>query len=710
MLPLKTQAQPLTPMSPPQTAPPAPAALPGNQAPTNDAVRQKTARIDVINPTPKNNPMGSGFPGFRASNQIILYDAGYGRPNTGTNEFGFEVTVRNGIVTAQEGSDSAIPPDGFVLSGHGRGRAWLIENAPLGARIVIAPAASGPDGVALNGTVTATINMDTYVYQFNQRWAESPCGASAWSANPSVDPLCADIRKKKEEAVRLVQDAQQSNQQDGQSESAAIALLGEAMDSLNRRTWLSYTPFPPQSVRGAWHRPVEKTAEAIGRRLDTLKAAGLNAVFLETFFHGYTIFPSETYQAYGLPPENPKFAGVDLLKLWVDEAHRRGMQVHVWFQTFYAGSRAAQPPGPILARYPAWANVQASALVRTPVNLPVSIADHSADTAAKAGEPVSGKPSSLPVKAAVKAPPGREPAAKESAHPVAEAGASIVATPQFVLKAPAKPVPSTLETGGYFIDPVNPDAQAFLLKLAGEIVSHYAVDGFQLDYIRYPASFPADRFSYRKTTWGYTDIARSLFKVRYGVDPANIDPRDPAMATVWMAWSDFKTQQVNHFVERITAELRRRRPDLRISAAIFPDAGSALALKHQDWATWGRKGWIDFYAPMTLTSALKVIERDTQAVARATSRQVPVNAGIFGPFNNNTPDQVLSQLNTAKQAGAQGYILFDTAHLSARTMDALETVQSPRPAAVAPALVPAEAPQPSVPPARVKKRHWWNRR
>lgn len=625
-----------------------------------EATRQKTVRIDVINPTLKNNPVGSGFPGFRASNQIILYNAGYGRPNTGTNEFGFEVTVRNGIVTAQEGSDSAIPPDGFVLSGHGRGRAWLIENAPLGAHIAVTPDAPGPDGVPVSGALTSTIDLNTYVYQFDRRWAESPCSASAWSTTPSVDPLCAAIRKKKEDAVRMVQD--------GRPESDAIALLEETMDSLNRRTWLSYTPFPTQSIRGVWHRPVEKTAEDIGRRLDKLKAVGLNAVFLETFFHGYTIFPSQTYQAYGLPAENPQFAGADLLKLWVDEAHRRGMQVHVWFQVFYAGSRAYKPPGPILAKYPAWANVQYSALVRTPT---------------------------LP---------------SPSEQPTPTQGNDPNATPPIVLKAPDKPVPSTLETGGYFIDPVNPDAQAFLLKLADEIVRRYPVDGFQLDYIRYPASFPADRFSYRKTTWGYTDIARSLFKAQYGVDPADIDPKDPAMATLWMAWSDFKTQQVNRFVERITSELHRLRRDLRISAAIFPDVDSALKLKHQDWATWGRKRWIDFYAPMTLTSALKVIERDTQAVARATSRQVPVNAGIFGPFNNNTADQVLSQLNTAKQAGAQGYILFDTAHLSARTMDALETVQeTPRPSSLAPALAPAQVQSPEEPPAKIKKRHWWNR-
>jgi uncharacterized lipoprotein YddW (UPF0748 family) len=653
--------------------------------------QNKSVHLNVVNPSPQNNPPGSGFPGYRASNQIVLYNNAYGRPTTGTNEFGFEVTVRNGIVTAQEGSDSAIPNDGFVLSGHGKGRSWLINNTPPGTHVNVVFNPNGRDG-----TLNTAIDFDTYLYQFNQRWAESPCAAGAWNATNTMDAACAAIREKKDAATRLYQSQNSAQNQalnpsefpnliqnpviatapkppsDPVDTRSAINLLNEALESLNHRTWISYSPFPAQSIRGAWHRPVERSAESIGKTLDRLQAAGLNAVFLETFFHGSTIFPSQTFQSYQLPLEGTDFDGVDLLKLWVDEAHKRHMQLHVWFQTFYGGARAYSPPGPILARYPDWANIQYSALV--PVQAPVP------------------------------------------AHPVDAIGAAVAQAeaPPTVMKAPDKPVPSTLETGGYFLDPANPNVQAFLMKLADEIVTRYPVDGFQLDYIRYPASFPADRFSYRKTTWGYTNVARAAFKDRYGIDPADIDPKVPAMANLWLAWADFKTQQVNHFVDRITHELHRRRPGLRISAAIFPDANSALTLKHQDWKTWGRNGWLDFYAPMTLTSALKVIEHDTKNMARATENKIPVTAGIFGPFNDNSADQVLSQLNTARQAGAQGYVLFDTAHLTQRMLEALQVVQTAPP--VTTATIPAAVP--SVlnsadkngknASGKAKKRHWWN--
>lgn len=637
-----------------------------------DWFQQRQAAVNAVDPSPTNNPMASGFPGFRASNQIVAYDSGYGRPNTGTNEFGFEVTVRNGIVTVQEGSDSAIPTDGFVLSGHGRGRSWLIANAPLGAKIQLSP-----DGK----TLTSTIDFDTYTYQFDQHWASSPCADTKWTTKPNVDQTCEVIRGKREKAVRL--------QQDGQSALAA-ATIEEALDGMNNRIWQSYTAFPSDTIRGAWHRPVETTPVAVGQTLDTLKAAGINTIFLETYFHGYTIFPSKTFQAYGLTDENPKFKGIDLLQVWTDEAHKRGMKVHTWFQVFYGGTKAFNPPGPILSKYPGWANVQFSALV--PVQPIQPIQPTTAPNSALVAKP--GTVTNVYKSASAPTPDNTSPV------PMA---ASTDIDPAF--KSPGKPVASTLELGAYFLDPANPDVRTFLIKLSDEIVSRYKIDGFQLDYIRYPASFPANRYSYRKTTWGYTDVARKAFKAQAGVDPVDIDPKNPQMDTQWAAWNQFKVNEINSFVQEVTQSIRHINPGVKISAAVFPEAEKALAAKHQDWRSWGQKGWVDFFAPMTLTSATKVVDQDTRNMIQALNGKLPVYSGIFGPFNENTTEQVLSQIDTAKQAGASGYVLFDTAHLTARTLDALKMVQNPAPK-------PVVEPLPAVEetPVKPKKHHWWSRK
>lgn len=94
-------------------------------------------------------------------------------------------------------------------------------------------------------------------------------------------------------------------------------------------------------ARGVWHRPnvtgKETDLEGICSVLDTFQKTGINLVFLETFFHGMTIYRSawvpyytgfEDYD-YGVYP--------DYLTAFVSEASKRGIEVHAWVEDFYIG-------------------------------------------------------------------------------------------------------------------------------------------------------------------------------------------------------------------------------------------------------------------------------------------------------------------------------------------------------------------------------------
>ncbi|MBY0403296.1 MAG: family 10 glycosylhydrolase [Cyanobacteria bacterium] len=534
--------------------------------------------LAIINPTALTNPLGSAFPGFRASHQLIIYDKNYGQTKTGTNEFGFEVTVENGRVTNIEGSNSTIPENGYVLSGHGRARNWLIANATLGAKIQM----EETEGEGKN--VIATLDATSYQYQLERRMNE------AHQLLPENEYL----------SFRKQQEAIQATFKSGQDELGAKNCMA-LLENLNQNLWHHFPHFDAQSIRGVWLRPVEKSQKEIGQRLDILKASGLNTVFLETYFHGYTIFPSQTFEKYGLTAQNPKFTGTDLLSLWVSEAHKRNMKLHVWFQDFYAGTTAFNPPGPILSKYPEWANVQ------------------------------------------------------------------------YVSLDKKGPTPSNLETGAYFLDPANPLVQNFLLSLADEIVSRYPIDGFQMDYIRYPASFPPDRFSYLKTTWGYTLEARKQFIEKEGIDPINLTPDNTEK---WAAWGAFKSLQVSRFVEKMSHLIREKKPNILLSAAVFPKYNESLSIKHQNWPLWAENHWIDALAPMTLTSSIKIVEEDVQRVKDRTQDKTSVIAGLFSPFNQNTAETLLEQISASKQYGAKGYAIFDSAHLTGRMLNALKASQT----------------------------------
>ena len=70
----------------------------------------------------------------RGTDQLVLFTPG--RERTGTNPWGTEAVVRDGIIVSVGGNDNPIPPDGFVLPGTAP-RDWLTENARVGAAVYV---------------------------------------------------------------------------------------------------------------------------------------------------------------------------------------------------------------------------------------------------------------------------------------------------------------------------------------------------------------------------------------------------------------------------------------------------------------------------------------------------------------------------------------------------------------------------------------------
>ena len=119
-------------------------------------------------------------------------------------------------------------------------------------------------------------------------------------------------------------------------------------------------PYYKNEFKGVWLRPTEKTRGEIGKTLDKVKKYGIETVFLETYYQGKTIFPSTTFEKYGVQKQRNEYANVDFdpLQVWVEEAHKRGLKLYVWFETFYAGpENPMNNPLNVISVYPKWANI-----------------------------------------------------------------------------------------------------------------------------------------------------------------------------------------------------------------------------------------------------------------------------------------------------------------------------------------------------------------
>ena len=299
---------------------------------------QSMYKIDVIDPKVSTNMKGINYPGLRGANQLVVYTPAFGY-RTSTNEYGTEAIVTGDTVTSLSGADSMIPANGLVISGHGLAKKWINENIMVGAKISID---------YNKKIITSYITSDTFLYTARERIKEVQNMKLYYIQNTSnYNP------KRTEQNISKANDyidKAQKNAEDSQKyASRAIEYANLAMSTV--------IPYDPAELKGVWIRPAYYNEKDIVKSVEHLANVGINNIFLETYYHGKTIFPSQTMAKYGFIKQNEDFAGFDPLKIWIREAHRRGIKVHIWFETFYAGNKPPETnPEYILAKRPDWAN------------------------------------------------------------------------------------------------------------------------------------------------------------------------------------------------------------------------------------------------------------------------------------------------------------------------------------------------------------------
>jgi hypothetical protein len=227
------------------------------------------------------------------------------------------------------------------------------------------------------------------------------------------------------------------------------------------------------------------------------------------------------------------------------------------------------------------------------------------------------------------------------------------------------------------MDPANPEVRRFILDLVTELATEYAVDGIELDYIRYPASLERKDADFLASTWGYTPMARAKFTALYGKDPLLLSPND----ALWKTWESFKAEQVSQVVREIRhaqqGQWQRKReakgyPELRLSAAVFPDKASAFGIKHQDWAGWMQENLLNFITPMIL-SANEVPVCESIRFMQSKNASMPIVAGLFAPFYKAPTYSSLKQLNASFKCGkGAGFAWFQSDYLKGELENSLK--------------------------------------
>ncbi len=299
--------------------------------------KQNSTKIDSIDPSFS----ASFYPGGRGANKLVIYTPNFGI-HTGTNEFGTEAIVENNIVTSLSGADSTIPENGIVISGHGIAKNWITQNITVGAKVYVDE---------FNKRLTVYTTSESYTFEAEQKINEAKSMMEYYRLNcPEYNyNLPLGHIQTAENYLKIAQTEKQNS-------GILHQYTQEAIDAANMAIKTSL-PYLKNELKGTWIRPTETSPEQIIATLDKMHANGFDNIFLETYFHGKTIFPSATMNKYGFTIQNEKFEGFDPLDVWIKEAHKRDMKVHIWFQSFYVGNNPPEiEPSSILSIRPDWGN------------------------------------------------------------------------------------------------------------------------------------------------------------------------------------------------------------------------------------------------------------------------------------------------------------------------------------------------------------------
>jgi uncharacterized lipoprotein YddW (UPF0748 family) len=197
--------------------------------------------------------------------------------------------------------------------------------------------------------------------------------------------------------------------------------------------------------------------------------------------------------------------------------------------------------------------------------------------------------------------------------------------------------------------PSHPDNFKLMRDSILEMVDNYDIDGIHLDYIRYTYSDTCfctgclERFQ-EQTGLTVTEWPGDCYK-------------DGVFEEEYLEW---RREQINRLVETVNIEAKKRKPEIKISAAVFrnyPDCRESVA---QDWKKWLEDGLIDFACPMNYHQELEdfryTVEKQMSLVAE--SEKIYPGIGYHSGSSQLSPDQVAAQIDIARELGAKGFVLF----------------------------------------------------
>ncbi len=570
-----------------------------------------TGTYNFINPTPEMNPKGmetetSPFPAYRGENQTIIYKDGWsynGASGTGTNVYGYEAAVDSeGTVVELNVNVSKIPENGYVISGHGKGRDFVRSNIVLGATIELNEE---------NKTYTISTTLNSYyenlVTSSNQAINNAQTKKrQLYNLNYElIDSYIEEINEKLSSLKTVKEEIEAGLDSDNWSEKEKLSHLMVyntyqiEIERIDHKLISASVESKPVASKSVWHRPTEMTYEEIDNNLKLYKEVGINLIFVETLYNGYSTFKSD-YESYF--PYNPKFASTytdgektynDYLSCFVAVAKKYNIEVHAWVENFYVGTLNTVP---IVKDHPEWIlyNDDSSIYQRNEGGLYIFI------------DPANEEVQNLLI--------------------------------NYYLDLFNK-VPDCVGLNlDYIRYPVSDDSEdtGYTIK---------AMEGF---YKQKGLSFTEAQSSDRnKMAKKFSQLFNTDYLIGGEAErKANYD-----------AWVKYRTSIITSYVKRIKEEIKDVK-NIKLSTAVFASITDSLDYKKQDWKTWFANGWIDIATPMAYYTDSTDVLKNVSFMIQSAGGNSFYYAGLASSYSGLPAFRNAEQIDAAYRGGSNGYVIF----------------------------------------------------
>jgi len=115
------------------------------------------------------------------------------------------------------------------------------------------------------------------------------------------------------------------------------------------------------ALKGVWLTNVASDAlyskDKIIETVERIQACGFNHIFVVTWNDAQTTYPSSLMKNLTGVEIQPDFEGRDPLNELIEEAHKRNLKVHAWFEFGFSSSHKKTDGGPIINQKPHWAAI-----------------------------------------------------------------------------------------------------------------------------------------------------------------------------------------------------------------------------------------------------------------------------------------------------------------------------------------------------------------